>query len=475
MFTEQQQAIISTVSERSTSVVGRACAGTGKTTTAVAACSANLEPTYFVAFNKRIAKELGEKMPMHVESSTFNSVGHRAWARKVGKLTLEANKTWDVMKELGIDYKERADVKDLVHKAKAIGMIPQQSIGNVEGMWADTRDNWENVADSLSIDSKLIEHARDTLRRSIALGWKGVIDFDDQLLLPAIYGAPLIKRPLVGVDEAQDLSPINHKLLHLMTSERIFAVGDPNQAIYGFRGAHAESMPTLAAAWAAQWLNLTVSFRCPKAVTVEAQHYVPDMEAHPDAPDGLVVHHDSTVALKELVGSAILCRFNKPLLALAFGLINEGIGCQMLGRDIGKGLERLLNKLDAQSIDDAKSKLRAHLDRERNKLDEQGKSTELLEDKCACLFIILNNCRSLDDAFIRLQTLFSNDVARTTLSSIHKAKGLEWDRVFFLDSHNIPCRWATKDWEIQQEYNCAYVAVTRAKKELHFVSTEQLR
>lgn len=479
MFTEQQQALITAVASRDSSTIGRACAGTGKTTTAVAACAANPEPTYFVAFNKRIAVELDKKMPPHVECATLNSVGHRAWGRKLGRhIRVETSKTYDIMKQLGIEYPTRSDVRDLVHRAKAIGLVPDGStgIGSIaESLVPDTADAWQDIAEDLSIDPKLVGPARDTLRRSITLGWQGVIDFDDQLLLPAIYGAPMEKRPLVGVDEAQDLSPIQHRLLKLLTSERMFAVGDPYQAIYGFRGAMTGSMDALAQDWNARWLDLTVSFRCPRAVTAEAQRYVPEMEPHPDAPAGLVVRHTEPLNIDSLVGGAIVCRFNKPLLALAFGLINAGHGCVVLGRDIGKGLERLLKKLDAQDIDDAKHKLRAYLERERQKLDEQGKSTEGIEDKCACLHIILSNCRSIDDAFIRLQTLFSNDSARTTLSSIHKAKGLEWERVYFLDSHTIPCRWATKEWELQQESNCAYVAVTRAKQELHFITTEQLR
>ena len=53
-LTPQQQALIEAVGRRSGSTVARACAGTGKPFTAVEAVRANPEPTYFVAFNKRI-------------------------------------------------------------------------------------------------------------------------------------------------------------------------------------------------------------------------------------------------------------------------------------------------------------------------------------------------------------------------------------------------------------------------------------
>lgn len=56
------------------------------------------------------------------------------------------------------------------------------------------------------------------------------------------------------------------------------------------------------------------------------------------------------------------------------------------------------------------------------------------------------------------------------LSTIHKAKGLENDRVFFLCPELIPSRFATQPWQYEQERNLKYVAITRAKRELIYVS-----
>ena len=58
------------------------------------------------------------------------------------------------------------------------------------------------------------------------------------------------------------------------------------------------------------------------------------------------------------------------------------------------------------------------------------------------------------------------------LSSIHKAKGLEADRVFLIEPEGapVPHPMAKQDWEIEQEWNLRYVAITRAKKELIYVS-----
>ena len=56
------------------------------------------------------------------------------------------------------------------------------------------------------------------------------------------------------------------------------------------------------------------------------------------------------------------------------------------------------------------------------------------------------------------------------LLTVHKAKGLEADRVFVVDRHLLPAVYAQKAWERQQESNLDYVARTRARKSLIYVN-----
>ena len=56
------------------------------------------------------------------------------------------------------------------------------------------------------------------------------------------------------------------------------------------------------------------------------------------------------------------------------------------------------------------------------------------------------------------------------LSSIHKSKGLEADRVFILGDELMPLKKAELNWEKEQEENLMYVAYTRAKSELIFIN-----
>ncbi len=63
-----------------------------------------------------------------------------------------------------------------------------------------------------------------------------------------------------------------------------------------------------------------------------------------------------------------------------------------------------------------------------------------------------------------IDQLFSDNVSGIiSLSTIHKSKGREWKRVYWLDRlGTCPSPWAKQDWEKGQEINIQYVAATRS-------------
>jgi DNA helicase II / ATP-dependent DNA helicase PcrA len=76
-------------------------------------------------------------------------------------------------------------------------------------------------------------------------------------------------------------------------------------------------------------------------------------------------------------------------------------------------------------------------------------------------------CRKID-------ALFNSEQPDMTLSTVHKAKGLEADRIFLLNPDEMPLKWPNQQaWELQQEHNLKYVALTRAKGELYLVRSPQ--
>src|SRR5262245_15776294 len=99
--TEEQEAIIDRALASPESILINALAGAAKTSTLeVLGKYLPVEPTLSLAFNKRIADELGKRLPGHVRCATMNSVGHRAWAATTGKkLTPDTKKNYNLVKE----------------------------------------------------------------------------------------------------------------------------------------------------------------------------------------------------------------------------------------------------------------------------------------------------------------------------------------------------------------------------------------
>jgi ATP-dependent exoDNAse (exonuclease V) beta subunit len=76
------------------------------------------------------------------------------------------------------------------------------------------------------------------------------------------------------------------------------------------------------------------------------------------------------------------------------------------------------------------------------------------------------NHRTVPELVRVIDGLFGDKANVTMLSTIHKAKGLEADRVFWLNSSKCPPKWIRQPWQLKQEENICYVATTRAKSEL---------
>ena len=98
---------------------------------------------------------------------------------------------------------------------------------------------------------------------------------------------------------------------------------------------------------------------------------------------------------------------------------------------------------------------------------------ELLYQRIEVIQCLCEEVESVKELRKLIEGIFSDDINGIILSTIHKAKGLENDRVFFLCPELIPSRFATMDWQFEQEQNLKYVAITRAKKELIYVHSKE--
>jgi len=484
-----QQDFFSWVQEGSGSAILEAVAGSGKTTTLIHATKLMKGSVFFGAFNKAIAEEIAHKTASNplVTASTLHSAGYSIWKSHVGKCKVDSWKVTNIFRELFTEEKEQEflyAVKDLVSFAKqaATSLSGLNDASTWEQLCGDFIDRY-SIAVPDNQDELAIEMSREVLLKSNSV--KDVVDFDDMIYFPVLHGIRSVTQyDWVLIDEAQDTNYSRRKLslLLLKSGGRLVAVGDRHQAIYGFTGANSDALDLIRQEVKAITLPLTVTYRCPYSVVEEARRYVGHITAYEANPVGQVRHLEQKDLFSSTsAGDAILCRVNAPLVELVYKFIAKGIGAKVEGREIGTNLKTLLKKVpDFSSFRSFFHGLEVWGDKEVEKLTSKGHFVKArnLEDKLYCLNIIANRADSLnhnsgspkEDILREIDNLFGDNLSGVViLSSIHKAKGREWKNVYYLTT---PTRKNLQDWELEQERNLAYVAITRSMANLYFVEYE---
>jgi hypothetical protein len=290
---------------------------------------------------------------------------------------------------------------------------------------------------------------------------------------------------------------------------RIVVVGDRFQAIYGFRGADITALDNLQAMLqkrpnGCKVFPLSVCRRSPKSHIRLAQALVSDIQwcvkdrDGVDAPEGEIYQ----LALQQAVemvkpGDLGQGRVNRVLVPFAYACIKAKKKVIIRGKDIGTGLIALIKKLKPASVEDLLFKIEQYETTELQRLliaeglahesdtppaihsqtiaslsrKNQNKIENLL-DKTGCITALCDGVEDLATLVKNIEEIFSDfdDDGKPkdaiVLGTVHRTKGLEAYNVFVLDPENFPHQMATKGWEVQQERNLAYVAVTRAKFKL---------
>lgn len=471
--TAEQTAIVEAAQSTADNLCVVARAGAAKTSTLILIAEA-LPKTEILclAFNKKIAEEMASRLPHNCESKTLHGLGYKVWwqfTRK--KVQVKSNKSYTLLKQrietLDKDdqtdaYSSMAETLDIISWAKNEGYLP---VGGK--LPAKPLIGEDDFFDNLPMEPTALQIAlvNAVLTDSFQRAFEGIIDFDDMIYCPALCSVSWPIYPLTLIDEAQDLSPINHHILKkLVRNKRIIAVGDPYQAIYGFRGAYSDSMSRLADQFQMRELRLTISFRCARAITENARWLAADMKAPEWAKEGEVLRPMTWSSAEIPDGAAIICRNNAPLFSTALRLLEAGRLPEIAGRDLAKPLLKILNALGKPQM--PKIAALDALDTWRGKELERARpgAKGQVEDKAACLEIIISRTKTLGDAAVYLQHLLDRD-GRIYLMTGHKSKGLEFDTVYFLDPQL--CK-INRD----QDANIKYVIETRAKTKLIYVSSD---
>lgn len=269
----------------------------------------------------------------------------------------------------------------------------------------------------------------------------------------------------------QDLTLAQLEIAQRVCSGRICLVGDEFQAIYKFRGADSGSLDRLKHELAAGELPLQTTYRCCQAVVREAQRLVPDIMAGDTNPEG-VVDSESYERLLDLAlpGEFILSRLNAPLVKVTLQLLKRKKRARMAGRDIGAGIMAVLKKIGCSSyttIEDALSKLRTWEVKSCTRFASYGQNDliDRTHDQADMIRSLTEEAEDVPDLMNRIEWLFTDDqeAGQILCSSVHKAKGLEAERVYILLDTFY------RRGPNHEEDNCLYVAKTRAKGHLTLI------
>lgn len=520
-FSPQQDVVFNHTENGTGHAIVIAVAGSGKTTTLIE-CFKRIvkkgQKVVFLAFNNKIAKEIRDKvaaasLTANVKISTFHAYGMGLWMRANAGCKVEGDREgnagyWKfdrIMDELQAVHGEMPFMyKAFVRRAKDLA---RQSLFGFEINLMD-KEAWLQLVDRFDLDEEIAEVAEEdgvmlstselqdhvyqainwtvrVIRKGIELA-REVIDFEDMIYMPLVAQINIQQQDWVLVDEAQDTNPSRRAFVSkiLKPTGRSIWVGDPAQAIYGFTGADSKSLDIIKERFGAIELPLTVSYRCPKSVVRLAKTWVNHIEAHPDAPEG---DAGRTIPVEELLKEnlkdkdVILCRNNRPIVELALALIRKSIPCHVEGKDIAEGLRKLVRRWKTvRNLDQLRSRLEHYRDREVQKAMARGKEkkAENIADQADTLLAIIADQprgTTLDVLEARIEDMFfdSEKQVRPTLilSSIHKAKGREWERVYWYGKSAFqPSKYARQAWQMEQENNLMYVAATRSKSVLVQVS-----
>lgn len=480
----QQQVFFDWIVFGKGSCVVEAVAGSGKTTTLVWGLKLMSGWIFFGAYNKKIADEIASKVNLpNVMVSTMHAAGLRIWKQVAGSFVkIDGKKCNDIFDAL-VDDEDQLTLKGAV---VSLVSFAKQAAFNVER--PSTTQDWFNLIDHFSVETldredEVITLAKMVLARSVQQD-KTIIDFEDMIYAPLIHKCQCkTKYDWVLLDEAQDTNASRRALALLMLKEggRLVAVGDRHQAIYGFTGADSDALDLIAQAVNAQQIPLTTSYRCPKKITELARTYVNHIQSHEDAAEGkidrLAAFEDVLTSAK--IGDAILCRFNAPIIQLAYAFIGNGITAKVEGREIGANLKTLACKWKVKTIAAISERLDAYREKQMTKLLAAGKETQAagIEDKVKCMFVLIDRVAKVNpntrnvvtDICNEIDAIFGDNIDSrhcVLLSTIHKSKGREWKKVFWIQGSSA---MAKQDWEKECERNLAYVAITRAQEELVLV------
>lgn len=443
-----------------------------------------LNVAFNVTINQEMKKRLAELGVHDVHAKTYNGLGAAALSKAFPTIKLREKKLfWTVNQIVGEGAKW--DTKLSVMKATQLVKAYLVTPGHNDELLELCKKHRIKLPQADKGKKRILDAVWATIDAGLA-DTEGC-DYDDQVYMPLMLGLPLPKYRMVCVDEAQDTNRMQWALIErIVTSSpdcRVLAVGDPNQACYGFRGADTNAMAYIRERLEAietakdrkqevRVFGLTITQRCPLVSVLAANRIVPSLKPAPDAAIGTIGTKSSGQFQREVrAGQMVMCRTNAPLVSYAIRVMMTGKRVLVRGREVGGNMEGLISYLAPANMRELDTALTQWLAKQREQLNYLTQQQELqaVEDRYHTLRALMEGCDNLPALHSRIENLFKEydehhepkDVI--VFSSIHRAKGLEAPVCWVLCPDLIPHPKTEQPWELEQERNLAYIAITRAK------------
>jgi superfamily I DNA/RNA helicase len=251
--------------------------GTGKTKTLAARIvhllqsgAAKPEEVVALTFTNKSAREMQQRVSAQLDGSIRLTIA--TFHALAGRLLTDIQTTLATQQEI-------TDITK--HVKRSMG---QKGLSERDIVLAITRAKNRTTP----VDDPLTKQLVDIY--NLELASRGLHDFDDMLtMLKAHLTENISPFTHVLVDEFQDTNDIQYEILKLLASnaKSVFAIGDPLQSIYGFRGASAGVFDRFKADWpTAETIRLETNYRStPQVVRASAAVFPEEPALHPNRAD----------------------------------------------------------------------------------------------------------------------------------------------------------------------------------------------
>jgi DNA helicase II / ATP-dependent DNA helicase PcrA len=500
---EHQRHAVTTESQLVAVVAG---AGSGKTRVLtrrvayrVATGGADESHTLVLTFTREAAGELRRRLPRlglagRVTAGTFHAVAHgmlqQRWRdldQRPRSVSADRRRAIAKLAPAGIDVDLLSD---------AVGWATARRLTPAAYEAACRRGDHRSPIAPQVVGEMLDAYRRDKQSRE-------VVDLDDLLGLTldalerdADYAeAQRWRFRHILVDEAQDLNPLQHRMLDLLRAGRddLYLVGDPAQAIYGFNGSDPGLLIEVEHRFPGiEVVRLPANHRCTPQVVATGVHVLARSDQAADLsstrPDGSVVrivahddehaeaaavartiaHLDPSLARASRV--AVLARTNAQLPSIARALAAVGVAVRQAVHGAGSGLHRAVAQVYRLG-DGPQLRNWAQDALETDSATEDADDAPQREVARAVLDFL--RAHPVGDgptfrAWVDATDPFASSTQGVELMTFHGAKGREWHTVLLVgcETSLVPHRTATTTAARAEEARMLYVAVTRATDDL---------